>query len=335
MKWLNFSRFLERQTSHHDVKKRLQAESLESRVLLAADCMPGLAESELGDGEPVAALSAPWAAAQLETAFATVGDSATTNQQAADTYVGRVRQVEKDGQVRVENSRGEWETFDYTKNTKVVDAQGNSIPIDETAGLRVRVTYQTVGTSQVADKIEVLRHQFSATGPQALWGSESSLTPSGSGTQAATASETFVGRVQQIEEDGQIRVENSRGEWETFQYNDKTQVTDAQGNKVSIDETEGLRVRVTYKTVGTKQVAEKIQILQHQSSGSGLRTPRSVENSASPHGHSTRFVTGQSPGAETIDAPEEAEAQPCQDQPRSEGHVLRQLFARGERHWYL
>ena len=66
MKWLNFPQFLKRQTSHHDVKKRLQAESLESRVLLAADCMPGLAESELGDGEPVAALAAPLAAAPLE-----------------------------------------------------------------------------------------------------------------------------------------------------------------------------------------------------------------------------------------------------------------------------
>lgn len=335
MKCFNFPRFLERQTSHHDVKKRLQVESLESRVLLSADGMPGLAECEVDDGESVAALSAPLVAAQLETAFSTMGDWATHNQQAADTYVGRVQQVEKDGQIRVENSRGEWETFDCTKSTKVVDAQGNSVPIDETAGLRVRVTYQTVGTRQVADKIEVLRHQFSASGPRALSNVESGPATSGSGTQTATASETFVGRVQQVEEDGQIRVENSRGQWETFQYNDKTQVTDAQGNKISIDETEGLRVRVTYKTVGTRQVAEKIEILQHQSSGSVLRAPRSVENSASPQGHSTRFVTGQSPGAETTDAPEEAEAQPSRNQPCSEAHVVRQLFARGERHWYL
>ncbi|MBI82774.1 MAG: hypothetical protein CMJ81_06235 [Planctomycetaceae bacterium] len=297
--------------------------------------MSGLAEFELNNGEPVAALSAPLAAAGLETPSSTTGDRATRNQQAADTYVGRVQQVEEDGQIRVENSSGQWETFQYNNKTQVTDAQGNKMPIDETEGLRVRVTYKTVGGKQVAEKIEVLRHQFSATGPRALSNVESNLTPSGSGTQTATTSETFVGRVQQVEEDGQIRVENSRGQWETFQYNDKTQVTDAQGNKMSIDETEGLRVRVTYKTMGGKQVAEKIEVLGHQLPGSGLRTLRTVENSASPHGHSIRFVTDQSPGAETTDSPDEAEARPSRNQPCSEAHVIRQLFARSERNWYL
>ena len=63
----------------------------------------------------------------------------------SSSFVGRITQVENDGEVRVENGTGEWETFTYDDNTEVVDAAGNDVPLDELEGVKVRVTYHTEG----------------------------------------------------------------------------------------------------------------------------------------------------------------------------------------------
>ncbi len=93
----------------------------------------------------------------------------------SSSFVGRITQVENDGEVRVENGTGEWETFTYDDNTEVVDAAGNDVPLDELEGVKVRVTYHTEGIKQVADKIQVCRVQVNSVTPR------SSLTGEGPG----------------------------------------------------------------------------------------------------------------------------------------------------------
>ncbi len=91
----------------------------------------------------------------------------------SSSFVGRITQVENDGEVRVENGTGKWETFTYDANTEVVDAAGNDVPLDELEGAKVRVTYHTEGIKQVADKIQVSRVQVNSVTPH------SSLTDEG------------------------------------------------------------------------------------------------------------------------------------------------------------
>ena len=83
----------------------------------------------------------------------------------SSSFVGRIMQVENDGEVRVKNGIGEWETFTYDANTEVVDAAGNEVPLDELEGAKVRVTYHTEGIRQVADKIQVSRFQIDSGTP--------------------------------------------------------------------------------------------------------------------------------------------------------------------------
>ncbi|MBI85008.1 MAG: hypothetical protein CMJ81_17580 [Planctomycetaceae bacterium] len=95
----------------------------------------------------------------------------------------------------------------------------------------VRVTYRKNNSGQTAQKIEVI------------------IRGGGQGQQSIrkTALQTFIGRVRQIEDNGQIRVKDFDDQWETFEYNDKTTIIDPQGEKISIDET--LDLVDTWETV--------------------------------------------------------------------------------------
>ena len=199
-------------------------------------------------------------------------DSTIDATRESSSFVGRVTQVENDGEVRVENGKGEWETFTYDENTEVVDASGANVPLDELEGVKVRVSYHSEGTKQVADKIQVCRVQVKATALRSSLADDATHTNADSTREATRESSSFVGRVTQVENDGEVRVENGKGEWETFTYDENTEVVDASGANVPLDELEGVKVRVSYHSEGTKQVADKIQVCRYQVTAAELRS---------------------------------------------------------------
>jgi hypothetical protein len=139
-------------------RKRLQTERLERRQLLAADGLMALADTAIVPAEMAVAEVSAW------------GGSAGRSAEQASSFVGRLQQVEQDGEIRVASAQGEWEKFNTNDQTQVLDAAGNAVNLDELAGVKVRVTYHTEGTQQVADVVQVCRVQVAATAAGRLHG---------------------------------------------------------------------------------------------------------------------------------------------------------------------
>ena len=261
---MKIHRFLAQSVRHagrKGTKKRLSTERLESKQLLSADGLPGLTEPG-ATGDPAGE------AAQMSTVLS----NRHHNAESAHRFTGRVGPIDNDGEFRVENPREEWATFRYIDTTQVVDAAGKDVPLDELEGIKVRVTYHTEETKQVADKVQVCRVQVNPAAPRMNLADDVPLVPLDPTLDATSQNSSFVGRIAQVENDGQVRVKNGKGEWETFTYNGDTEVVDAAGNDVPLDELEGVKVRVTYHTEGTKQVADKIQVCRFQVDSVAPRT---------------------------------------------------------------
>lgn len=118
-----------------------------------------------------------------------VGDgrpaSSSGNQEATqtDSFVGTVTDIdEDDNTIRVQKGDGgNLQTFHYDKNTQVLGADGDPVKIDELEDVKVRVTYHTKGVRQVADKIEILRHQVPNLADRTLQAAGDGFATSGAG----------------------------------------------------------------------------------------------------------------------------------------------------------
>ena len=104
-------------------RKRLQTERLERRQLLAADGLMALADTAIVPAEMAVAEVSAW------------GGSAGRSAEQASSFVGRLQQVEQDGEIRVASAQGEWEKFNTNDQTQVLDAAGNAVNLDELAGV--------------------------------------------------------------------------------------------------------------------------------------------------------------------------------------------------------
>ncbi len=195
--------------------------------------------------------------------------SEATSQFARDTarsgssgsFTGTVQSVEDDNEIRVQNTIGKSETFTFDVNTKVVDDKGNDIKDIKTVdGRRVTVDWEKKGTKQVAKKITVHGGTKRLVTPR---GSLRTGVLSQSFTNATLDANigSFVGTVQAVEKDNEIRVANTQGTTETFKFDSNTKVVDQQGNAISIDTLDGLRVKVEWQKDGTQEYAHTITVL--------------------------------------------------------------------------
>ncbi len=54
---------------------------------------------------------------------------------ALKTFVGKVRQIEDNEQIRVKDSEDQWEIFEYNDKTTIIDSRGEEVSIDKTVDL--------------------------------------------------------------------------------------------------------------------------------------------------------------------------------------------------------
>ena len=260
--WLNDALFTsalpnKRPRRRRTSRQRFGMESLEARQLLSADAL--LLNDPSADVQDATTDST----VDLPDAAAASGQSSENSTRGANSgsFTGTVQAVEDDNEIRVQNTVGKSETFKFDENTKVVDDKGNEIQDIKTIdGRQVTVEWEKKGTKQLAKKITVHRSSVSPIDPPAGGGISAEGQSFENQTRDANSG-TFVGTVQAVEKDNEIRVENTQGTTETFTFDSNTQVVDEQGNAVDIKTTDGRRVKVEWTKDGTKQYAETITVL--------------------------------------------------------------------------